>query len=59
MDEWERLNVAYHEGGHALVAAMLPAVDPLYKVTTLPRERSLGVTQFPPEEVRRNLPART
>jgi cell division protease FtsH len=56
MDERERRTVAYHEGGHALVAAMLPDVDPLYKVTIVPRGRSLGVTQFRPEDDRRNLP---
>ena len=56
MDERERRTVAYHEGGHALVAAALPDVDPLYKVTIVPRGRSLGVTQFRPEDDRRNLP---
>ena len=56
MDERERRIVAYHEGGHALVAAVLPDVDPLYKVTIVPRGRSLGVTQFRPEDDRRNLP---
>ncbi|TMD96404.1 MAG: hypothetical protein E6I80_30120, partial [Chloroflexi bacterium] len=56
MDERERRTVAYHEGGHALVAAVLPDVDPLYKVTIVPRGRSLGVTQFQPEDDRRNLP---
>jgi cell division protease FtsH len=38
------------------VAAVLPDVDPLYKVTIVPRGRSLGVTQFRPEDDRRNLP---
>jgi cell division protease FtsH len=55
-DERERRIVAYHEGGHALVAAVLPDVDPLYKVTIVPRGRSLGVTQFRPDDDRRNLP---
>ena len=55
-DERERRIVAYHEGGHALVAALLPDVDPLYKVTIVPRGRSLGVTQFRPEDDRRNVP---
>jgi cell division protease FtsH len=54
MDEYERCVVAHHEGGHALVAAVLPDVDPLYKVTIVPRGRSLGVTQFLPEDERRN-----
>jgi len=56
MDERERRIVAYHEGGHALVAAVLPDVDPVYKVTIVPRGRSLGVTQFRPDDDRRNLP---
>ncbi len=56
IDERERRTVAYHEGGHALVAAVLPNVDPVYKVTIVPRGRSLGVTQFRPEDDRRNLP---
>ncbi len=56
MDERERRIVAYHEGGHALVAAVLPDVDPLYKVTIVPRGRSLGVTQFLPEDDRHNYP---
>ncbi len=56
MDERERRIVAYHEGGHALVAAVLPDVDPLYKVTIVPRGRSLGVTQFRPDDDRRNVP---
>jgi cell division protease FtsH len=56
MDERERRIVAYHEGGHALVAAILPDVDPVYKVTIVPRGRSLGVTQFLPQDDRRNYP---
>src|SRR5207302_1671520 len=56
IDERERRVVAYHEGGHALVAAVLPEVDPLYKVTIVPRGRSLGVTQFRPDDDRRNVP---
>jgi cell division protease FtsH len=54
VDERERRVVAYHEAGHALVAAVLPDVDPLYKVTIVPRGRSLGVTQFLPEDDRHN-----
>ena len=42
---------AWHEAGHALVAAMMPAgsVDPIHKVTIIPRGRTLGVTMFLPE----------
>jgi cell division protease FtsH len=43
---------AYHEVGHALVGWMTPNTDPVHKVTIIPRGRSLGVTQFLPEEDR-------
>ncbi|WP_165243672.1 ATP-dependent zinc metalloprotease FtsH [Paludisphaera soli] len=43
---------AYHEVGHALVAWLTPRSDPVHKVTIIPRGRSLGVTQFMPEEDR-------
>lgn len=54
MNEDERRTVAYHEAGHALVAFMLPNVDPVNRVTIIPRGRSLGVTQFVPIDDRRN-----
>src|SRR5581483_10775782 len=54
MNAEERQTVAYHEGGHALVALMLPNVDPVHRVTITPRGRSLGVTQFRPLDDRRN-----
>jgi len=51
MTEEEKKNTAYHEGGHALVAALLPDADPLHKVTIIPRGRALGVTmQLPTED---------
>jgi cell division protease FtsH len=40
----EKRNTAYHEAGHALVAATLPDADPLHKVTIIPRGMALGVT---------------
>jgi cell division protease FtsH len=49
MTEDERVNCAYHEAGHAIVAAMLPHADPLHKVTIVPRGRALGVTMQLPE----------
>lgn len=42
--------LAYHEGGHSLVAALLPNTEPLYKVTIIPRGISMGMTQQLPEE---------
>jgi len=51
MTEEEKRNTAYHEGGHAVVAALLPDADPLHKVTIIPRGRALGVTmQLPAED---------
>ncbi len=41
----ERRLVAYHEGGHAVVAAVLPNTDPIHKVTIVPRGQAMGVTQ--------------
>ncbi|HZD11615.1 MAG TPA: ATP-dependent zinc metalloprotease FtsH, partial [Candidatus Binatia bacterium] len=41
--------IAYHEAGHALVAAVLPNADPIHKVTIVPRGRAMGVTQQLPE----------
>jgi len=49
MTEKEKLVTAYHEGGHALVAAALPGTDPVQKVTILPRGRALGYTMVLPE----------
>ena len=49
MSESERNTCAYHEAGHAIVAALLPEADPLHKVTIIPRGRALGVTMQLPE----------
>jgi cell division protease FtsH len=46
----EKRATAYHEGGHAVLAAVLPHSDPLHKVTILPRGMALGVTWTLPEE---------
>ena len=45
----EKRNTAYHEAGHALVAAKMPDSDPLHKVTIIPRGMALGVTMQLPE----------
>jgi cell division protease FtsH len=46
----EKKATAYHEGGHAILATVLPNSDPLHKVTILPRGMALGVTWTLPEE---------
>lgn len=43
MSQEEKRAVAYHEAGHAVVGCLLPASDPVYKATIIPRGRALGV----------------
>lgn len=50
IDDEERSILAYHEAGHALVAAALPNSDPIHKVTIIPRGKAMGVTQQLPEK---------
>jgi len=54
MSEHDKLVVAYHEAGHALVSSLLPESDPVNKVTIIPRGRALGVTEYLPEGDRFN-----
>src|SRR5829696_1297973 len=49
LSEMDRVNCAYHEAGHAVIAALLPMADPLHKVTIIPRGRAMGVTMQLPE----------
>jgi len=49
LSDMDRVNCAYHEAGHAVVAALLPDADPLHKVTIIPRGRAMGVTMQLPE----------
>jgi cell division protease FtsH len=49
LTEKDRKQLAYHEGGHSVVAAVLPNTDPVFKVTIVPRGRAMGVTQQLPE----------
>jgi cell division protease FtsH len=50
IEEEDRLITAYHEAGHAVVAAVLPDVDDPHKVTIVPRGRSLGSTMVLPDK---------
>ncbi len=50
----ERRVTAYHEAGHAVVALRVPGLDPLHKVTIIPRGRAMGLTASLPEEDRHN-----
>lgn len=52
MEEKERLETAYHEAGHAMVAHFTEGVEPLHKVTIIPRGMSLGATMVLPQKDR-------
>ena len=54
LSEEERKLTAYHEAGHALVSVKVPGLDPIHKVTIVPRGRALGLTFSLPEEDRHN-----
>src|SRR2546429_3215000 len=54
LSDEERRLTAYHEAGHALVSLKVPGLDPLHKVTIVPRGRALGITFSLPEEDRHN-----
>jgi cell division protease FtsH len=60
ISEEEKRTTAWHEAGHTLVAMKLPKrfVDPIHKVTIIPRGQALGVTQQLPEEDRHNIDRR-
>jgi cell division protease FtsH len=51
-NEHERAVIAYHEGGHALCAELLPSVDRVHKISIVPRGRALGYTLNLPDEDR-------
>ncbi len=50
LDEQDKKLLAYHEAGHAIVAAVLSNADPVHKVTIVPRGQAMGVTQQLPEK---------
>ena len=50
ISEREKRVIAYHEGGHALVAHALPNTDPVHKISIIPRGRALGYTLTLPTE---------
>ncbi len=52
LSEFERKLTAYHEAGHAVIALRVPGLDPVHKVTIVPRGRALGLTASLPEEDR-------
>jgi cell division protease FtsH len=52
MKDDEKKLTAYHEAGHAIVGRLVPDHDPVYKVSIIPRGRTLGVTMFLPEDDR-------
>jgi cell division protease FtsH len=56
LTDQEKERVAYHEGGHAVLAYLLPRADPVHKVTILPTGMALGVTQQLPMEERHIYP---
>jgi len=58
LSDKEKLLTAYHEGGHALIAWLVPGCDRVHKVTIVPRGRALGVTQLVPDEDRHNISQR-
>ncbi|RLS39059.1 MAG: ATP-dependent metallopeptidase FtsH/Yme1/Tma family protein [Planctomycetota bacterium] len=55
LNDHEKRMTAYHEAGHALLGWLLPDVDPVHKVTIVPRGRALGVTYFQPNEERMSM----
>jgi cell division protease FtsH len=52
LTESERKLTAYHEAGHAVLGLKIPGLDPVHKVTIVPRGRALGITASLPEEDR-------
>lgn len=58
MNDKEISLTAYHEAGHAIVGFLSPEHDPVYKVSIIPRSRSLGITMFMPDDEKYSLSKR-
>lgn len=54
LEEEEKRVIAYHEAGHCIVAVVMPEIDPLDKVSIIPRGQALGITTLLPEKDRYN-----
>jgi cell division protease FtsH len=52
----DRMRIAYHESGHAILGLVVPGADPVHRVTIVPRGRALGVTYQRPDADRYNFP---
>lgn len=55
VNEQDKKITAYHEAGHAIVGKLLPQMDPIHKISIIPRGRALGVTQTLPKEEELNM----
>jgi len=54
LTEEDKMTTAYHEAGHAILGHILPLVDPVHKVTIIPRGRALGLTSYLPIDEKRS-----
>lgn len=48
ISDYEKRSTAYHEAGHVIIAKFVPGIDPVHKVTIIPRGRAMGVTHVVP-----------
>jgi cell division protease FtsH len=54
LTEEDKVTTAFHEAGHAILGHILPLVDPVHKVTIIPRGRALGITSYLPIDEKKN-----